>query len=73
LGMSAFEMNNVLSLHPLSLVLRRFRDLIPDDSIILAIFAGQRDDSSQKSRNRFRLATSSKTKIGKNRAFQTKI
>jgi hypothetical protein len=54
-------------------VLGRFRESIPDDSILLAIFAGEREDSSKKSRNRFRLATSPKPKWAKKRAFQPKI
>jgi hypothetical protein len=40
----------------------RFRELILDDSILLAIFAGEREDSSKKSRNRFRLVTSPEPK-----------
>jgi hypothetical protein len=32
-------------------VLRRFRESIPDDSILLTIFAVEREDSSKMSRN----------------------
>jgi hypothetical protein len=35
------------------LVLGRFRDPIRKDSILLAIFAREREDSIQKSKNRF--------------------
>jgi hypothetical protein len=48
-----------------NLVLGRFGESIPDDSILLAIFAGEREDSSKKSRNRFRLATNPKPKWSK--------
>jgi hypothetical protein len=47
------------------LVLGRFRESIPDDSILLAIFAGEREDSSKKSKNRFRLATNPKPELSK--------
>jgi hypothetical protein len=52
-------------------VLGRFRESIPDDSILLAIFAGEREDSSKKSRNRFRLATSPKPKWAKKPSLST--
>jgi hypothetical protein len=55
------------------LVLGRFRESIPDDSIRLAIFAGEREDSSKKSRNRFRLVTNPKPKLSKKRAFKLKF
>jgi hypothetical protein len=51
----------------------RFRESIPDDLILLAIFAGEREDSSKKSRNRFRLATSPKPKWAKNEPFNQKL
>jgi hypothetical protein len=54
-------------------VLGRFPQWNPDDSILLANFAGERDDSSKTSRNRFRLATSPKPKWAKKRAFQQKL
>jgi hypothetical protein len=54
-----------LTSYSLRVVLGQFRDSIPDNSILFAIFAGEQDDSSKKSRNRFRLATSPKTKMGK--------
>jgi truncated hemoglobin YjbI len=39
------------------LVLGRFWESIRKDSILLAIFAGEQEDSIQKSKNRFRIAT----------------
>jgi hypothetical protein len=38
-------------------VLGRFWESIGKDSILLAIFAREREDSIQKSKNRFRIAT----------------
>jgi hypothetical protein len=43
--------------------LGRFRESIPDDSILLKIFAGEREDSSKT--NRLRLATSPKQRCAK--------
>jgi hypothetical protein len=54
----------------LKLVLGRFPESIPDDSIILTIFAGEREDSSKTSRNRFRLATSPKLRWAKKTSLQ---
>jgi hypothetical protein len=45
-------------------VLRRFPDSIPDDSILLSIFAGEREDSIEKSKNRFRIGYDSFAEIG---------
>jgi hypothetical protein len=39
---------------------------IRKDSILLGIFAGEREDSIQKSKNRFRIGHHSFAKIGKN-------
>jgi hypothetical protein len=48
-----------------ALVFGRFRESIPDDSILLTILAGEREDSSKTPRNRFRLATSPKPRWAK--------
>jgi hypothetical protein len=50
---------------PLFLVLGRFLESIRKDSILLAIFAGEREDSIQKSKNRFRIDHDSFAIIGK--------
>jgi hypothetical protein len=54
-------------------VLGRFGESIPDDSILLAIFAGEREESSKKSRNRFRLATNPKQNDKKIERFKLKL
>jgi hypothetical protein len=48
-----------------ALVLGRFRRSIPDDSILLLIFAGEREDFREKTTNQFRLTTSLKQKWSK--------
>jgi hypothetical protein len=52
-----------------TLVLGRIREWSLEDSILLAIFLGEREESIQKSRNRFRTATIPKSKQAKNHYF----
>jgi hypothetical protein len=49
-----------------ALVLGRIRESSPEDSILLAIFEGEREDSIQRTRNRVRIATIPKPKRSKN-------
>jgi hypothetical protein len=54
-------------------VLGRIRESSPEDSILLTIFAAEREDSIQMSRNRFRIATNPKPKRAKNTTYSPNI
>jgi hypothetical protein len=55
------------------LVLGQIRESSSEDWILLAIFAEEREDSIQKSRNRFRIATIPKPKRAKNYHLRPKF
>jgi hypothetical protein len=57
----------------LELVLGQFWESICKDSILLAIFAGEREGSIQKSKNRFWIGHDSFAKISKKTALKPKI
>jgi hypothetical protein len=54
-------------------VLGRFLESIRKDSILLAIFAGEREDSIQKSKNRFRIGHDSFAIIGKKNRLKARV